>query len=139
MSSLHIKVPDGDTKNVPVWPAKNRNSFGYNACMIRGDEFYKKYGFKLKHSQGKADFRAWYYSAAEMKKAGFLLVMRGTRPLWGLPEVVEPVKPQPEPLEVPESVKAWALLGAKHPCPDFVLEAKRESGLTWNQFVHQIK
>ena len=64
-----------------IYPA-NRNSFGYNAVYILGNEFYKKYGCNLKLNQGKSDSRKFFYSAKSMESIGFQLVMRGNCPLW---------------------------------------------------------
>lgn len=114
-----------------IYPA-NRNSFGWNAECNKSDEFYVKYGKNLKLSQGKADFRKWYYSANEMNKVGFILVMRGQRPLWGGIEIPEPVRIEPNP-ELSEILQNWVRNGAKHPAPVSVLEAKKASGLSWAQ------
>lgn len=64
-----------------IYPA-NRNSFGYNAEYHLGDAFYEKYGKNLKTTQGKADYRKFYYSAKTMESIGFQLVLRGEQPLW---------------------------------------------------------
>lgn len=69
-----------DTKE--IYPA-NRNSFGYNALQAAYDsEFYKKYGKNMKLNQGKGDYTKFYYSAKSMNEAGFVLVLRGQKPLW---------------------------------------------------------
>jgi hypothetical protein len=68
-----------DTKE--IYPA-NRNSFGYNALFVRGDEFYKKYGQNMKVNQGKGRFSGFSYSAKSMNEAGFTLLTRGEKPLW---------------------------------------------------------
>lgn len=64
-----------------IYPA-NRNSFGYNAEYHLGDAFYNKYGKDLKTTQGKSDFRKFYYSAKSMESVGFKLVLRGENTLW---------------------------------------------------------
>jgi hypothetical protein len=64
-----------------IYPA-NRNSFGYNALSVIGDDFYNKYGKSLKTNQGKSDYRKFYYSAKSMESVGFQLVLRGTKILW---------------------------------------------------------
>ena len=68
-------------KTKEIYPA-NRNSFGYNALYILGNEFYEKYGQNLKTNQGKSDCRKFFYSAKSMNSVGFQLVMRGSYPLW---------------------------------------------------------
>jgi len=143
--TTQFEISKKNTVKVTVWanpttqeiyPA-NRNSFGWNAERVIGDEFYKKYGFDLKHSQGKADFRKFYYSANEMRKAGFQLVQRGQSPLWGGQEVTETPEIKPA-VELSQTLQAWVQSGAKHPAPASVLAEKQASGLTWNQIVNSI-
>ena len=64
-----------------VYPA-NRNPFGYNALLDRGDDFYKKYGVNLKVSWTKSAHSQPCYSAMRMQSVGFQLVKRGDSPLW---------------------------------------------------------
>lgn len=64
-----------------IYPA-NRNSFGYNAEYKLGNSFYEKYGKNMKINQGKGDYTKFYYSAKSMNEVGFVLVTRGTKPLW---------------------------------------------------------
>ena len=64
-----------------IYPA-NKNCFGYNAEYHLGDWFYEKYGKNMKHTQGRADYRRFYYSAKSMEDAGFTLVLRGSQPLF---------------------------------------------------------
>jgi len=67
-------------KTKEIYPA-HRNSFGYNAEQ-KDDDFYQKYGKKLKLSQGKSDYRKFYYSEKQMNSIGFFLLERGKMPLW---------------------------------------------------------
>jgi|JI10StandDraft_1071094.scaffolds.fasta_scaffold4582650_1 hypothetical protein len=61
----------------------NKNSFGYNALQAGYDsDFYKKYGKNMKLNQGKSNYSKFSYSAKSMNEAGFVLVMRGQKPLW---------------------------------------------------------
>lgn len=64
-----------------IYPA-NRNSFGYNAVRVFNDPFWNKYGKSMKTSQGKSDYKKFYYSKKEMESVGFVLVLRGEKPLW---------------------------------------------------------
>ena len=64
-----------------IYPA-NQNSFGINAICHIGDDFYNKYGKNLKTNQNKGNFRVFSYSAKAMESVGFILVKRGTTPLW---------------------------------------------------------
>lgn len=64
-----------------IYPA-NRNSFGWNAEYFLGNAFYDKYGKDLKTTQGRVNFRRFFYSAASMESVGFKLVLRGENPLW---------------------------------------------------------
>jgi len=59
-----------------IYPA-NKNSFGFNALSVIGDDFYSKYGKDLKTNQGKSDYTKFYYSAKSMESVGFTLVKRG--------------------------------------------------------------
>jgi len=63
-----------------VYPA-NRTPWNFNAPHSL-DGFYAKYGKGLRLSQGKGNYRAFYYSAAQMRALGFQLVKRGESPLW---------------------------------------------------------
>jgi hypothetical protein len=64
-----------------IYPA-NRNSFGWNAQHFSGNEFFHKYGKNLKTTQGRVNFRNFFYSAKSMESVGFKLVLRGDSPLW---------------------------------------------------------
>ena len=64
-----------------IYPA-NSNSFGHNALLDHGDDFYKKYGVNLKVSWTKSAHSRPCYSARQMHSAGFCLVKRGEAPLW---------------------------------------------------------
>jgi hypothetical protein len=64
-----------------TYPA-NRNSFGWNAERVIGDAFYQKYGVDLKTTQGRVNYRRFFYSAKSMESVGFKLVLRGELPLW---------------------------------------------------------
>ena len=64
-----------------IYPA-NKNSFGHNAEHHHGNAFYARYGKNLKKTQGRADYRKFYYSAKTMESIGFQLVWRGEQPLW---------------------------------------------------------
>lgn len=64
-----------------TYPA-NRNSFGWNAEQVIGNAFYHKYGVDLKTTQGRVNYRRFFYSAKSMESVGFKLVLRGQDPLW---------------------------------------------------------
>lgn len=64
-----------------IYPA-NKNSFGFNACHVIGNEFWNKYGRNMKVNQGRHDYTRFYYSAKSMQEVGFQLVKRGENPLW---------------------------------------------------------
>jgi hypothetical protein len=64
-----------------IYPA-NRTPWGYNAHKVYNDEFYNKYGHELKYSQGKGNYKNFYYPASQMQKVGFQIVTRGSAPLW---------------------------------------------------------
>jgi hypothetical protein len=64
-----------------IYPANN-NSFGFNAEQKIGNEFWSKYGKNMKYNQGKADYTRFYYSEKSMNEQGFILVRRGSNPLW---------------------------------------------------------
>jgi hypothetical protein len=64
-----------------IYPA-NRNSFGWNARQIIGNDFFNKYGKDLKTTQGRVDYRSFFYSARSMESVGFKLILRGQMPLW---------------------------------------------------------
>ena len=65
-----------------IYPA-NRNSFGYNASQAPyGSDFYNKYGKDMKVNQGKSNYSQFTYSAKSMQELGFVLVLRGTAPLF---------------------------------------------------------
>jgi hypothetical protein len=65
-----------------IYPA-NRNSFGWNA-LFGGDNsaFYQKYGKNMKLNSAKSRYGAPSWSYRQMNEIGFVLVMRGDKPLW---------------------------------------------------------
>lgn len=70
---------NAETKEICI---ANRNPFGYNMTRGLDSDFDRKYGCFMKTTQGRGDYRKFYYSAKSMQEAGFTLVLRGSKPLF---------------------------------------------------------
>ncbi len=70
-----------DTKE--IYPAHRTGiNNGYNAVCVKDDEFYIKYGHKLRTTQCRRNYKMFFYSEKAMNSAGFILVRRSQKPLF---------------------------------------------------------